>query len=64
MFSETQERIISLQIMRPELTRKEFAKKIGISEATLERHKIKIAKKSVATNYTGAIVMAILKTYH
>lgn len=54
--SETQERILQMQIEHPELTMSEMAELLGMSVKTLRSHHEKIAKKTNVSNFAGAVV--------
>lgn len=54
--SETQERILQMQIDHPELTMAEMAELLGMSVKTLRSHHEKIAKKTNVSNFAGAVV--------
>lgn len=54
--SETQERILQMQIEHPEFTMAEMAELLGMSVKTLRSHHEKIAKKTNVSNFAGAVV--------
>lgn len=54
--SETQERILQMQIEHPELTMAEMAELLCMSVKTLRSHHEKIARKTNVSNFAGAVV--------
>lgn len=58
-FSETQKKILQLQIDYPEESSAEIATRLGISPKTLISHQKKIAKKAGVTSFTGAVIQRL-----
>lgn len=56
LLSETQNKILQLQIDHPTDSNIEMANRLGISPKTLAAHHKKIAKKAGVTTFTGAVV--------